>query len=604
MAQPKFVDYTFSKGKQVSLTHQKLDFYPHLLNLESPTPDGKIENEILNQLKAQITASGTVNYKNDASTSTAPPPLVGMQFYGNGYDGIPTDNNIAISNDGHIVSVSNSTVYTFQYPDDTLIRSISLEAFTDTSLPDLNKFDPKILYDPKLNKFIMVYLNANRSTQNHIILAFSETSNPNGNWFQYALPGNPKSNNTWSDYPIIAITDEELFVTVNLIKDDSSWQAGFSESIIWQIKKSNGYAGDSLETKLWSNILFNGTNVRNLCPLQGGSTTYGPEIYFVSNRNFSLENDSAFILKISGRIQDSPNLTVKFIKLNNTYGLPPNATQRTNLYLQTNDARFLAGYFENNKIHAVGNTKYSPSGKAGIFHVIIENPETATTGKLTALGDTLFDFGYPNIAYTGRYTGDEQSIIGFNHSALDSFPGTSAIFYEKWAGYSSRLQLIKGESFVNLITGNLERWGDYSGAQRKYNQPGNVWLSGFLGRRLTGGGPGITYANTTWISEVTSPYSIGASIENRNLSKTLNIYPNPANERTNILFEVENTSLIKIIITEVSNGKSINVFSDIMDPGKKNFSFSTATLSSGTYIVSVQSEQGNLLYTRKLSITH
>ena len=522
-----------------------------------------------------------------------------MQFYGNSYDGIPTDNNIAISNDGNIISVSNSTIYTYKYPNDTVIRAISLEAFTDTTLPVLNKYDPKVLYDPKSDRFILVYLNANRSSDNHIMVAFSESGDPNANWFQYALPGNPKLNQTWSDYPIIAISDEELFITVNLIKDDSSWQAGFSESIIWQIKKSNGYTGDSLQTKLWSNITFNGTSIRNLCGIQGGSTTYGPSMYFLSNRNFSALNDSAFLITISGRIQDSPSLNIRHIKLNNSYCLPPNATQRTNLFLQTNDARFLSGFIENNQIHAVGNTIYAPSGKAGIFHVVIENPSSATTASLTAIGDTLFDYGYPNIAYSGKNSSDNQCIIGFNHCAKDSFPGTSAMFYEKWAGYSDRVQLIKGESYVNLISGNLERWGDYSGAQRKYNEPGHVWLSGFLGRRITGGVGGIVYANTTWISEVRSPYSIRVGLAPIQKTKEITVFPNPSTDRVSIQFDISKESLVQVFITDLSNGREYLVYTDNMSTGKKNLSFSTEPLHSGTYLIRVLSKNGDMFYTQK-----
>src|SRR5690606_38466729 len=121
-----------------------------------------------------------------------------------------------------------------------------------------------------------------------------------------SLPGNPLNNNLWSDYPLIAITKKELFFTVNLLYEDSTWQKGFVETLIWQMRKDSGYVGKNLAAHLHSDIKYNNRPLRNICPVKGGSRTYGPSMYFLSNRNFAAQNDSVFLLKIADTAGAAP----------------------------------------------------------------------------------------------------------------------------------------------------------------------------------------------------------------------------------------------------------------------------------------------------------
>lgn len=581
------------------------DLFPHLSHLEAPNPGGSSYNSFLLRQK-EINAANFRPQSPDTrayKTASAPAaPFLGRNFQGNDWDdGVPTDNNMAISNGGKIVSVQNSTMYLYSLPGTTPTIMASLESFTDTSLlARANKFDPKVLYDPKQDKFILVYLCGSSSTTNKIVIAFSSTNDPAGSWNQYALPGNPFSNGTWSDYPIIAMSDDELFITVNLIKDDSSWQAGFTESIIWQVGKSEGYSGAALNTNTWHNISFLGQKIRNLCPLSGGSTTQGPNLFLVSDRNFDASNDTFLVAEITNKQSASPVLNVHAAIADHNYGLPPSALQRTNLWLQTNDARVLGGFYENNTLHVVGNSIHPTTGKAGIFHCIIDNPATANSAHLTVLGDTLFEYGYPNISYSGRYAGDNQAIISFDHVARDSFAGTSAIFYERWSGYSDRLTIKRGESFVNVISGNYERWGDYSGSQRKYDEPGVVWMSGFYGKRIST--PTIVYSNQSWIAELTSPYSIGASIPNTQRPElTAQVYPNPAAERVLLEFTMEESRDISVQLNMINGAYARELFHDKAKQGLNRFSFITDDLTNGTYILEIL-DQGKVIADKKVII--
>jgi hypothetical protein len=220
------------------------------------------------------------------------------------------------------------------------------------------------------------------------------------------------------------------------------------------------------------------------------------------------------------------------------------------------------------------------------------------------VGDTLFDFGYPNITYTGRYAGDDQCIISFNHTAKDSFPGMSAVFYERYAGYSDRLQVKRGVNWVNILAGNEERWGDYSGAQRKYNQPGTVWVAGFYGIRVSSGA-GFANANNAWVAELTSPYSVGAGVNQIERKEVQAIVsPNPANERVAISFELEEKEMIEINLYDMQ-GKVLlrEMYHDLAKSGESRYSFNTIALPNGTYVIKVMTEKGELA-AKKFIVQH
>jgi hypothetical protein len=165
--------------------------------------------------------------------------------------------------------------------------AVSLSAFSDTlGIPD-GDFDPRVRYDPVHDRFCLGILETVFTPEtSYIIVAFSQTNDPTGIWNLYALPGNPKDNNRWTDYPMIALTQEELFITGNLIIPDEPWQTGFSETLIWQMSLDKGYAGDSLDAIYWDNIYFGGAPIRNMNPVQGGSTLYGPRFVFVKQSEF------------------------------------------------------------------------------------------------------------------------------------------------------------------------------------------------------------------------------------------------------------------------------------------------------------------------------
>lgn len=527
-------------------------------------------------------------------------PINEIGFVANPFNGIPNDNDVAISNEGLIASVCNSTIYTYNELG-ALIHNTSLNAISNQlSLPN-QSYDPKILYDQQEDRFILLFLNGSSSNNTNLVLCFSQSNNPADGWHVYRLDGNPLNNNSWSDFPMIAVSEKDFFVSINLINSDSaSWQTGFMQSLIWQVQKSEGYTGDSIVTKIHSEIKQNNRYIRNLLPVQGGITNPSETMYFISNRNFDFENDTFFVVKINQSLNTNPNVSFQtsVIKSNQSYGLPPDAQQPTNRFLQTNDARPLSGIIENNLIQFVGNTVNFETNKASIYHA--QYNLSSNQINLTILSDTALEYGYPNLSHSGQNMFDNQVIISFNHTSIDSFPGVSAIFFSENNGYSDRLHLKSGDSHVNVISGNFQRWGDYTGSQRKYNEPGNVWMSGFIGQFAPVGLQ--RNRHVSFIAKLVSPDSTNLynTIKITNKQPFSSLHPNPIQfERLFFQFEMDVDGPIQVFISNVSGQIMNKTIEKHAKKGLNEFGINTHHLSNGTYFLVVKNKQNQVLFNNK-----
>ncbi|MFQ5335303.1 MAG: T9SS type A sorting domain-containing protein [Flavobacteriales bacterium] len=505
-------DYKTERAAVVYPSSLPPDFNPVLQNMEMPHPGSGSYRAYLFELKKKLADKYPDRYKssNPNHVSAVPQPTLNRGFKGNNYNNsVPNDNNMAISNGGILLSAINSTLWAWDVNDsDTLIFTSTLAQLALPLLINQSKFDPKLVYDPVQDRFIITFLNGFTPSRSYLVLAFSSTNDPRDPWYLFKLPGNPLNDNTWSDYPAMVISNDEVFITLNLLYPDSSWQTGFKQSIIWQVDKNAAFAGDSvISQRLWYNINFNGKAIRNLNPIKGGLETPGPNMFFLSNRNFDLQNDTVFIVETTGNLSD-PNaeLIVKYGISDVKYGVPPFAQQANGHTFDTNDGRILGGFIENRKIQFVGNTAYYlVSGidtflYAAVYHGFVDsldNEVPTVRGHIFYDPDTVLDLGYPNIAFAGTKYCDEEAFISFDHTAPSVFSGSSCVFYSEDGQYSDLLTLKAGDNYVNILSGTYERWGDYSGIQRKFDEEGKIWCATSYGD--------ANRRNATWISELTMP---------------------------------------------------------------------------------------------------
>ncbi|MEX0967445.1 MAG: T9SS type A sorting domain-containing protein [Bacteroidia bacterium] len=582
-------DFTYKQSEimtakpmgQVNVAAITDDFRPRLYNLEAPVPGSKSYRAWLMEHKKQI-GPKLRSIPSDKTLLDKPEATQLRNFEGNLFNlndpGAPNDNHIAISNEGKIVSVINKSIYVF----DTLgnmLQSVSLHAFSDTLGLSNDKYDPRVIYDPNADKFIIMFLHGRTDSTSLIVSAFSQTNDPSGIWNLYTLPGNPVLDTSWSDFPMMGITEDEVFLTINLLKNGLPWQEAFKQTVIWQINMNSGYNNEELQLKHYTGFRYKGTTLRNVCPVQGGSRPMGPGIYFLNNRNFDLVNDTIFMLRLTGTLDD-PNteLTVAALRSDVKYGVPPTADQPNNHYFDTNDGRVLDAYEENGLIHFVANTRDMQTQLASIYHgTITLTPPFRLTGRV--LSHPYLEFGYPSIAYMGVGL-ENEALIAFDHTSDTVNPGNSIIYF-KDGEYSDAKRMKDGEVFVNIVSGLYERWGDYTGIQRKYNEPGRAWMAANFGKKRSGG-LGFQNINGTWISEI----SVGDKTEVVN--PVANIFPTPSPEFFSVKFQMDENARLSFNIYDIRGRLIETLLNQEVSSGENLFTFSTAPLQIGNYILRIE----------------
>jgi len=588
----------------------KKDYLPHLQNIDSIFEGNATYQSYLKDIKLQIL---THNYSMIHSYSSSyhrtvenkvDTAVVVDGYEGNPYNGsVPNDNTMAISNDGIVVSAINTSIQFYDTKLDSALKTISLKNFSDTlSNISAHQYDPKAIYDYENDRFILVYLAGTKSYESNIIVAFSQSNDPMGEWNIYSLPGNPLNDTSWTDYPAISLSHDELFITGNLLKDGGSWQTSFKQSVVWQIDKNTAYKGDTLTTKLHYDIAYNGKNVRNIHPVRGGDSFYGPEVYLLSNQNFALESDTFYLIKIKDNLSSGhADLNLDLLVADGKYGMPPNAHQPGSKPLATNDARVLGAFYQNGQIQFVGNSLNiyfdgDTNKIAGFYHGVIKDVASSPKLHLNVYSDKNkpeMEYGYPNISYCGLHDESQQSLITVDYSSKTQYPSFGSIFFEKDDTYSPLGNLYSGNTRIYILW-SLQRWGDYSASQPKYNEAGIVWASGTFGKKV-----GNKQAYGTWVSSIRSPKK---DVPKPAKEFSAKAYPNPpVNEMMSVEFRLTKDEEIKIDIVSVNGQKVASLYDAQAKAGKNVFTFSTSPLENGLYLLRIYNND-KTLYTKKITI--
>ena len=194
-------------------------FDPVILNIKAQPHPASGSDELKKTLNSQRNFKQNNPPLNKTNaTNGATLPLIQKGFIANFPNSIPNDNHIAISNGGKIVSVVNSNIRVYD-TSGAVLYTKGLSAFSSAIGTFSGISDPRIMYDQDADRFIVLYFSGYYATTSTIIVGFSKTNDPAGSWNFYKVPGNPYNDTSWSDYPILTLTKDELFFTFNLLKD-------------------------------------------------------------------------------------------------------------------------------------------------------------------------------------------------------------------------------------------------------------------------------------------------------------------------------------------------------------------------------------------------
>lgn len=511
-------------------------------------------------------------------------PIVGASFIGTQLKAwTPSDNTIAISNDGWIVSAINEGMEVYDRNGNAIVTGINWNTFLNNDPAyNLGKYDPKVLYDPYHDRFIICILHAPGTvSRSKIVFAFSATNNPTQGWYIYDLDGNPFANNAWTDYPNMAVNEHELFINCNLFEAAPTYN--YKGTYIQQIDLDSVYAGGNMQFMTWSG--FNENKYITLVPAPEGQGNavdnkmdfvmmnpgQGAELYrftitdTMNAPGLSLDSAeypiAAFTACADAYIKDIPSGKIDSIStgsawIHNAFKL---------------DDKILFTFAAN-----VG-------GWCGVH--LGELDLTAGTADYVSYSQAGTDMAYPAIASIGYDNKDKNVAMVFVRADTNTLPEVDLISIDNAKQWSTRQTIKTGDTIVDIIGGQAERWGDYSDISRKYNEPiPEAWLFGCystntLPRRAS-------YGN--WIAQVITG-DMPVSVENVEAKEKqeIAVYPNPVIDIYTIDFELEKESAVRIHLYDVSGRKVKELFNDRLPASRNRFSFNRKALPNGQYFVEV-----------------
>lgn len=518
------------------------------------------------------------------TTQSAVTPLVGINYSGVQNTGSsPMDNTIAIGNNGIIVSAANSVIEVDDINGNNLFSNTIENLINDPSFT--TPCDPVVIYDPVADRFVFFAQECNGNLNNNefIAVCFSASNNPHlDGWFVYKLSFHFTNNNAWFDYPKLGLSNNELYVTGNLF----NFNGTFTEAILYQIEKANGYQGGNINFQMWSQI---DGNPFTLVPLSFGQNgSYGPGCYLVATKSGG--GNSIDFYDLTNDMSASNEQLIHTPVSTTTYAPAAPANQSgTGVVLDNGDTRTLSGFFLDNTAHFVFHSDIG-GGWNGINYNRL-NVQSGTNVSSMIGQQGSFDFCYPTVVSYATSATDKSVMIGFGRSGPSIFPEIRVVNCDHTMNFSSTTLVKAGTSFVSQnVQNNSTRWGDYTGSSRKHNQAPRVWINGSIGSagNLFNAWNAEILDNTVGVQEHEHP--------------DFRIYPNPMIED---LFYMEFTPVsddqVGISLHDI-NGKMIkSLYSGRPASGTNIFSFNKGHLSPGVYFVRVEVGK-NLLKNEKIVI--
>lgn len=509
-------------------------------------------------------------------------PVMDASFEGNAsIDATPSSNSIAVSDDGIIISANNDGIIYFTESGTNVYHEDWQDFFDDGQLTS-SFFSPRVLYDPVEERFIMVVLHGKTSATSRVVLSFSKSKNPVDGWNVYKLPGNALGMGNWIDAPSLGISTNEVYVSGNLIEGTD-----FSQAIVYQINKLDGYSGAILDWQFWSDF-FNGPI--SITPASFGQHgDYGPGIYLVSSA--AAGDDAYWFWDLDDDIGGDPDFT-GYLMASETYSPPADAAQSgSSDLLETGDSRTLSAFYLDGFIHFVLNIDVG-GGRSGISYNRIDVSQQKTT--TTHLSDPGADLAYPGVASFATSMADRSATISFLRSNASIFPEFRVVNVDQGMSFSSTTLVKAGETFVDRGAGT-ERWGEYTGIARRHNSSDpRTWVAGAVGANVSGQ---LDHTYKTWIGEATNGQMV--SVDHLQAPVSFSLSPNPVKENCILHYTLNDAAIVTITLCDIRGQVLETIYHGKPVAGDHKLTIQKGDHPPGHYVLAVDA-QGHQLASEKI----
>lgn len=556
--------------------HPKDSYFHHLLELKEQQDKryGRPQNELVPN-----SAAGEAGLQ---IQSDGRPPLTAS----------PSP-SIEVGNRHVVVLESEQLLHVFQN-DGSFQKTIPLSAFRDAVQVPSDLFSPHIRYDSEQQRYVLSFMAGRKADNSNLIIAFSITDDPLGNWVVYKYDVNSFQEQLYGASCEMIIGKNELFITVDMVETypNRSWIKNQYETRIFQIQKAEGYRAKPLLGKVWRDMIYGDLRLKHLFPVRAGIGHYGPQAYFIATQGGRLRGDSLFFITLTNSLKgEDAEINFQLLRMPLEYQMPNFAAQRTrNTPLQTSGTRVQSAYFHLNQIHFVCSSIDPSTSRTAIYHGVLDSifKDTLST-RAYYISDPSYYLDYPSIVYAGTGVHDTLSLIFCHHTASNMYPGLSAFFFRdsyKRPYHSSLNYLKAGQQSIEAPKGSrLAPWSGGSGACRipedYQTEPSNrtalIWVVGCYGN--------LEQRNQTWL----------ANLSNRPLAGP-RPKPTPFYEqkkRVTLSVEVpEDDRNLRVVLVREDGVVEKLFFKGVVErSGEARFSCFVDDLPAGTYQLVVESSE-------------
>ncbi|WP_108807544.1 hypothetical protein [Aquimarina spinulae] len=467
----------------------------------------------------------------------------------------PLDNTIAISSEDFIISVSNSFIEFYDQNKSMVFRS-ELNKFVNYELPE--PCDPKVVFDPEANRFILFLQRCDGNiTKSKIMVAFSKTSNPLDGWNFYMLAGNPLNKKfCWFDYPKIALSGEDVFISGNIFNDKD-----FDQSVIYQINKANGYSGNKLDFRVWYDFAETPFTIKPVGYSHGRASNQG---IFLITTSWDINGGSSNHVKlydITGDLYDAQS-KVNYFKVSvDPYRFFANAIQ-INKIIDNGDIRMQDALLHGNSIYYAFTSGNGNNFSRINFNVLDLN---SLSNRSVLIGENLnTSYAYPSIHFLSDENEVPNILIQYNSASRQSYPDIRATTCDDLVNCSEEVVLKKGESTIDFNN----RWGDYTTVTKNFKTSNELYIVSSYGK---------SRLRQSFIGKVVTP--------NYDFGFIDTIYPEDLNSEVNLGFELRKEKNIEVFLRR---GEDITkIYEGLASEGENQFQINTNKLKKGDYTLEV-----------------
>lgn len=580
---------TFQPGEADATLMPELQLIKNEVNKSENETELKLYKDSVNKLKI---AAGFINSQSSNKTTGIIEPEKTFGFNALANQSLPSDNSIAVGNDGKMIAAVNSSLRVYN-PNGSPAGNVQFfPLFWDPVTPKNILCDPLVFYDANVDRFIVFTQVCDKGTaDNRFLMAFSTTNDPSGQYHYYSFRANLKEIlgsanylfDVWFDYPKMAVSKSDVFVTGNLFRNTvlspSEIKSDFVESAVFQIDKMACFAGSTNPTALVFNNLVGAPFT--LVPAGDGlGGHYGEKMHMaVTTRSIGSSN-TIRMYTVDTNVQNQPNISTALVSTAN-YDIPADGVQQgSNVILSTNDSRGMSAMYVNGMVHFVFHCN-GPNNYVAINYSRLVRSGTGWALQNQLISTPGIDCAYPAVASMAHSSTDQSALIVYNYSGFSHFPGTRAVFINHDFVASNFEELFTGTGAVTVTTDPGEtRWGDYCGIARKHNE-GRPTVWGFS----THGNSANRWSNH--ISEIKSRAWIVGTKDVKASESKATVYPNPVINRWSVNVDITKAGKLKVVLYDLMGKKVKDVFEANVSVGESEFSFNKNGLAKGSYIVKI-----------------